>query len=203
MRIIQGIVVVTFASFVFSISLVGEDAKQSKSDSLTVKNTNKVENISENLVLKKAPKLVEPIEYPHKLHLHILSDCASCHQIDPKIETPSCKNCHENPESIAPEKTVNKKIPEYFTFNKDSKIFEPVTFPHLNHYEIIGDCKTCHHHHNQEDATPACKKCHNEAFDPDNIEKPGLKGAFHRKCMGCHKEYGSGPVVCVNCHKGK
>ena len=37
--------------------------------------------------------------------------------------------------------------------------------------------------------------------DPElfHIEKPGLKGAFHLNCVGCHQEM-EGPTGCEECH---
>lgn len=120
------------------------------------------------------------------------------------------------------------KIPENFILNNDSKMFKPVTFPHEMHAEIMSDCEICHHN-SIEGQYPSCKTCHGKPYDPKNskilgikvnrsgilksglmkyfesdyLEKPGLKGAFHRKCMGCHKEYDSGPVGCIECHEKK
>ena len=37
-----------------------------------------------------------------------------------------------------------------------------------------------------------------------NWNKPGLMGAYHLQCMGCHKEMGmEKPVSCTDCHKEK
>ena len=202
MRIIHGIIIFIFATIIIAVSLIGEDEKNDAADSLETKTTVQKIKIAEGLIFNKGSKLTEPVGYPHKIHFDIMGDCKLCHHISPEIETPSCDICHDDPDSYIPKTTVEpKKMPDYFIFNKDSEIFEPVTFPHLIHFEIIGDCKTCHHHHDSEHVTTACKTCHDASFDAENLEKPGLKGAFHRKCMGCHKEYDSGPVVCIDCHK--
>jgi len=120
------------------------------------------------------------------------------------------------------------KIPENFILNNDSKIFKPVKFNHEMHAEIMSDCKICHHN-SIEGQYPACKTCHGKPFDSKNskilgtkvnrsgilksglmkffefdyLERPGLKGAYHNRCMGCHKEYDSGPVGCTECHEKK
>ncbi len=202
MKIIQGIIIFIFAIFILAVSLVGEDEKNNEANPLATKTNTQNGEKPEGLIFNKGSELTEPVGYPHKIHFDIMEDCKLCHRISPEIETPSCDICHEDPYFNVPKTTVQpQKMTEYFIFNKDSKIFDPVTFPHLIHFEIIGDCKTCHHHHDPEHVTPACITCHDATLDYENIEKPGLKGAFHRKCMGCHKEYDIGPVVCVDCHK--
>jgi len=56
-------------------------------------------------------------------------------------------------------------------------------------------CTDCHHDLEEEGAKPeACSSCH----DPDAEIK--LPDAFHKLCIGCHEEGGSGPVECSGCH---
>lgn len=59
-------------------------------------------------------------------------------------------------------------------------------------------CKDCHH--NSGDEIHACADCHSVPFNPDNMEKPGLKAAIHERCMYCHKEVFNGPDGCRLCH---
>lgn len=56
-------------------------------------------------------------------------------------------------------------------------------------------CTDCHHDIEEEGAKPeACGSCHG----PDaEIKRPD---AFHKQCIGCHEEGGSGPVECSGCH---
>lgn len=62
-------------------------------------------------------------------------------------------------------------------------------------------CTTCHH--NSGDEIHACKDCHGAPFNPHNSSQPGLKAAYHQRCLSCHKEdFGSGPESCTNCHSG-
>jgi hypothetical protein len=76
--------------------------------------------------------------------------------------------------------------------------FEPVVFSHGPHAEIAGDCESCHHF---SDGTPAtCVSCHEERPGVPSAEQPALKVAYHERCVGCHKEVGSGPVGCEDCH---
>ncbi len=61
-------------------------------------------------------------------------------------------------------------------------------------------CKTCHH--NSGDEIRACKDCHERPFNPENSSMPGLKAAYHQRCMSCHKEVFGGPESCTFCHTG-
>lgn len=58
-------------------------------------------------------------------------------------------------------------------------------------------CQTCHHN---SDKILACKDCHRNPFDPNNPNKPGLKAAYHQRCITCHNEVFKGPNSCVFCH---
>jgi len=99
--------------------------------------------------------------------------------------------------------------PETIVLNKLGKKFEnlygPVEFPHSDHFDYADDCSVCHHH--SEGKTVSCAKCH-EPFKvyhykgAKRINGLGLKGAYHARCIGCHKEEG-GPVGCTECHKRK
>jgi len=62
-------------------------------------------------------------------------------------------------------------------------------------------CKTCHH--NSGDEIHACKDCHDSPTNPHNSTKPGLKAAYHQRCIQCHKAEFSGPDSCTICHTGE
>ncbi len=70
-----------------------------------------------------------------------------------------------------------------------------VPFRHKSHKTLA--CRMCHH----EDARgreQRCSGCHEEKADG---KVAGLKEAYHRKCIACHKKARRGPVVCTRCHK--
>jgi hypothetical protein len=73
-----------------------------------------------------------------------------------------------------------------------------VKFSHKAHAASTGDCETCHHYHSEVERSPPCRECHGQPFK--NLEKPGLKGAYHRQCMLCHRVTGKGPLECEGCH---
>ena len=49
-------------------------------------------------------------------------------------------------------------------------------------------------------AIPACKSCHPASADDPTVEMPNLKGAYHRQCLNCHKEW-TGDNACGACHE--
>ncbi len=70
-----------------------------------------------------------------------------------------------------------------------------VTFRHKAH-KTIG-CKMCHHA-DTKGPRRRCSGCHGEEASGNKV---GLKEAFHRMCMGCHKKAKRGPIVCTRCHR--
>jgi hypothetical protein len=52
---------------------------------------------------------------------------------------------------------------------------------------------------------PLCESCHGEPFDEAELHTPGLFGAYHRQCIGCHQEMEIEPQAqdCEGCHAPK
>lgn len=117
--------------------------------------------------------------------------------------------------------------PEEVVIDTLANLYEPVTFDHLMHVDLAS-CEQCHHHttgsamerkecsrcheNDGEAETVACSDCHaaqrfapaylKELQDPRryHIDQPGLKGAYHLGCLGCHREQ-EGPTGCQDCHQ--
>lgn len=85
------------------------------------------------------------------------------------------------------------------------------------HHHTVGtplvdeNCKRCHIGSSEPDS-PACRSCHPiKRFSADYLakieedihlyheDKPGLKGAFHQRCLGCHREMDAA-ADCQVCH---
>jgi hypothetical protein len=113
-------------------------------------------------------------------------------------------------------------IPEKVTINKLSKKYQPVELPHRKIVKAlvkgIGDndmaayfhadpgtiCQGCHHNSPLSKKPPQCASCHGQPFVENKPHTPGLLGAYHIQCMGCHAEMGiEKPVGCTECHKEK
>ena len=102
----------------------------------------------------------------------------------------------------------NPIINEYFNS------YVPVRFMHRKHANILQDCTVCHHRvlFDKEDKIIdkaqikygqkvsmeqlkkismipiKCSLCHNKPFKPEYPDILGLKGAYHQRCIGCHRE---------------
>jgi hypothetical protein len=134
--------------------------------------------------------------------------CMGCHR-EMDMGPTGCAECHTKKvdkvvkaTQEVPRKKKAEKGPEVLILDALEKRYEPVTFSHDMHTLMADDCATCHHH-SDPGQTLACGECHGDAFDPKNLNMPGLKGAYHLQCMGCHQEMDSGPTGCTECHGKK
>lgn len=120
-------------------------------------------------------------------------------------------------------------VPDSITLNENGKLFQPFSFDHAAHIQMMKDCAGCHHHttgtlvldpncakchqNSSPTAVVSCKGCHSSSpFSPETLaathadnqryhkDKMGLKGAMHQNCIGCHSKEGAGPVGCQECH---
>jgi len=119
--------------------------------------------------------------------------------------------------------------PDAVVLDSLAELYEPVQFNHAMHVELAeGKCAKCHHHTTGaapleprclachkggiDGGVYACRDCHPlKRFEADYLasltanpqlyhnDKPGLKGALHRNCLGCHVDNG-GPSGCKDCH---
>jgi len=97
--------------------------------------------------------------------------------------------------------------------------YEAVPFNHKDHAkmaEMWGGCTTCHHRtphvtrhvalpwhivptQAMTSVIPACKSCHEPSAAATEISMPNLKGAYHRQCLNCHREW-MHENACNVCH---
>ncbi len=96
--------------------------------------------------------------------------------------------------------------------------YEPVRFMHRKHAGVVQDCAVCHHRQPREEGDKygepmtlarfrelgqlpvSCEQCHGRPFEPERLNTPGLKGAYHLLCINCHQEadqipHTRGPVM--------
>jgi hypothetical protein len=95
------------------------------------------------------------------------------------------------------------------------KKYEPTRLTHQKHateYKI--ECEDCHHIYRdgqnlweEGQRVQLCAECHTfvgtgkalRGASPEEKTR-SLYKAFHKNCMGCHKEQQKGPVKCLECH---
>ncbi len=91
-----------------------------------------------------------------------------------------------------------------FSYDESDRIGEDVVKFHEEMVEVQlgGACESCH---DMNDITiNSCDSCHG-APEGDSADNNilGLKGAYHRQCIGCHENSNSGlnaPLDCKSCH---
>ncbi len=121
----------------------------------------------------------------------------------PETGNPECCPCPEGKKAPPPNM---KDAPEEITLEKMGEFYEAVEFAHSDHTDYAEEgCAECHHHQPAGEPNKSCGFCHKRELFPsaDKMNIPGLKGAYHRQCVGCHVSYGSGPTECTDCHELK
>jgi hypothetical protein len=76
-------------------------------------------------------------------------------------------------------------------------------FDHARHAADTGyslACGECHHTLSKDeyDQAASCTECHDA--EKGDADVPKRADALHQQCIGCHTEYGAGPVECAQCH---
>lgn len=135
------------------------------------------------------------------------SDCTRCHTCaKPVAENVCLPDCTRI--QAAAEEMTKKKGPDFVLLDmikseeEGVDRFGPSPFDHLAHAkwaELTDGCVLCHHYTPEGTTHPACNTCHPSELLRDDISKPSLKGAYHRQCMGCHREW-SHNTKCDACH---
>jgi octaheme c-type cytochrome (tetrathionate reductase family) len=65
-----------------------------------------------------------------------------------------------------------------------------------------GACASCHDDM-AKNPPQSCTRCHGLPNEPDSPSRIGLKGAYHRQCIGCHERQlkpAFAPTECAACH---
>jgi hypothetical protein len=117
-----------------------------------------------------------------------------------------------------------EEIPDKVTISRLVDTYEAVNLPHRKivlsifekmdrskqagqlppyfHDDQATVCQGCHHNSPASVKPPNCITCHGAPFDQASLMKPGIIGAYHQQCMGCHEVMEiKKPKECVDCHK--
>ena len=163
---------------------------------------------------------------------HKMSDasCLKCHAVpiteikpsaDPDQEKSLVQSVLQSKDRMAETYSADD-IPERIIIKRLSDKFEPVDFPHLKIVNALVEnikadklagyfhdpngtiCQGCHHISPLSKRPSNCGNCHAKNWDPDSPLKPGILGAYHQQCMGCHEVMNiEKPMGCTECHKEK
>jgi hypothetical protein len=131
--------------------------------------------------------------------------CAECHDCDrpsaarPCLRRGTCGR-HRGMTGLSA-----KLGPKVVILDELESLYGPVRFEHYEHARMTGfdkGCETCHHFSPPNSPHPACKSCHPREVSHENLRKRGLKGAYHRICLNCHRKWDA-DTACEICHAKK
>lgn len=133
-------------------------------------------------------------------------DCTLCHvSLDASKEDPKLKPCPRHAGSVVRLENMGPDIVILDELQELEDLYVPVRFNHKTHAHMsstVEGCNMCHHY-NEASATPSsCAACHPKDVIHENLAQPGLKGAYHRQCIGCHVQWDQN-TDCVICHEKK
>jgi hypothetical protein len=111
-------------------------------------------------------------------------------------------------------------IPDSITIGVLAKEYRPAKMPHRKIIDTLRRyikenklathfhgadaimCQGCHHHGALGRRPALCENCHGKPFNESELFRPGLYGAYHRQCLGCHLSMNiQEESDCVRCHK--
>lgn len=130
------------------------------------------------------------------------TDCSFCHTCpSPTVGSACLKGCPRPRPTVG----LDNRGPELILLRELEDRYLPVPFDHKGHAEMAAmtrGCVVCHHYTPEGATHPACKTCHEASGARADVQKPGLKGAYHRQCLNCHREW-SDDTKCETCHQAK
>jgi hypothetical protein len=137
---------------------------------------------------------------PGKDHSKLNLDCRTCHVCDvPTKAEPCLILCPRQKIQTVFQKA--EQTPDLIVIDEMVDRYGPVYFSHKIHAQMSdmsGGCQGCHHF-NTIGPILKCSSCHEPTRKRDDVSLPDLKGAYHRQCMDCHREW-SHETGCNSCH---
>lgn len=138
-------------------------------------------------------------------HANMPLDCQECHICTkPTYEKPCLKLLPDFTREGITVLNSAADAPEIIKIDTLKENYEPTIFTHKLHAEMAfmsGGCILCHHY-NPPGKILSCIDCHEPTSNRTDLRKPGLKGAYHRQCLNCHREW-SHTTNCTVCHAMK
>ncbi len=130
-------------------------------------------------------------------------NCGDCHTCANPTRQDDCLNaCPRHTKAHTTSSHAAKEAPDSFVIDKLAEQYAGVNFNHKLHAnmsEMGQGCAVCHHY-SPPGRIPACETCHTKVANPTELRQPGLKGAYHRLCLQCHREW-SHETDCKVCHQ--
>lgn len=131
------------------------------------------------------------------------SQCAHCHLCEEPTPEHPCLKEFACPRHLGSGELSSDLGPDVTILDQLEDLYVPVYFTHGKHAQMAameGGCAVCHHYTPPNMPHPACRECHPENLTHEDVDQPGLKGAYHRQCLGCHVEWDQS-TECEICHQ--
>ncbi|MBI1388135.1 MAG: hypothetical protein GC154_06775 [bacterium] len=139
-------------------------------------------------------------------HPGVQVDCTFCHKcLNPTKDDPCLLPCPRLKSEVLPLSKMGPKMVELNQLQDVEDLYVPVLFNHETHAHMSSTaqgCQMCHHYNEESPQPAACASCHPKDIIHENLKQPGLKGAYHRQCIGCHTQWDPN-TECVFCHEKK
>jgi len=134
-------------------------------------------------------------------------NCRDCHYCDNPTPERSCllNPCARNGAPEVAALWSEYEGPNVVILDDLEDAYLPVPFDHKGHAQMAAmttGCTACHHYSPEGQQHPECKTCHDAESAGTDINKPGLKGAYHQMCLSCHREW-IDETDCAICHMSK
>ncbi|MBP1778141.1 MAG: nrfD3, partial [candidate division NC10 bacterium] len=108
------------------------------------------------------------------------------HRIHDELSGGDCGVCHHR-----------------YAMSEDDRVGEDIKSLHASiEIQLGGPCAACHDDM-ASNPPQACGRCHAGPNESDDPARLGLKGAYHRQCIGCHERQlqpAPAPTECSSCH---
>ena len=144
-----------------------------------------------------------PFDEGHEKSTMPMTECASCHTCENPTEENVCLNDCPRFEGHFTSAMGVDDGPDVIILEQLADLYKPVLFAHKLHAEMsemTGGCINCHHYSEDTGSIPACKECHEIEPSAASMDQPSLKGAYHRQCINCHRDW-SHENACGFCHE--
>ena len=132
---------------------------------------------------------------------HTDVQCQTCHACPKPTKTDPCLvKCPRM--HILPGHHPEQTGPNVLQMGDIASQYGPVVFAHKLHAEMSemsGGCYDCHHYNSTAMTILSCRECHPKSRARADISMPDLKGAYHRQCMDCHRQW-THSTDCNGCH---
>ncbi len=153
-------------------------------------------------------------------------ECAGCHHTRATApQERTCGRCHTGREPPTPPPPpgpadlppASDDFPESLALAADERAS---VFPHARVVAALAEvvrksplagrfhggpealCAGCHHHAPLGERPAPCRACHGDS-PAATVDRPDDRAAYHRQCLGCHRQMGIERVGCTDCHAAR